>query len=204
MTPAPTVPLEFLEFFNLPGTFLILFDRSLKVNWQIPAAEDTSDSDEVLGRVREIIIRTMESDKPPLPDARGHSVHRFQLTGGASRSGSFLLTLKNLVGDEDSVVGYLALVQEITECVTGSSPTQKPRKNESLTVEDFRTFVHKISNPLSTIFGFAQIMSFNIKENDPNREYVDEIFSNAERVREILNNDQPVRRNADRKNKITL
>ncbi len=206
MTPVSTVPSEFLDFFTLPGTYLILLGKTLNVNWQIPASDRNVNFDEVLGRVREIIITTREADKlKGIVADKDHSIHKFQLREDNSRTMSYLLTLKNLIGDNSDVVGYLAMVQETTACSVSSPILEIPKKRGNVTAEEFRTFVHKLSNPLSTIFGFAQIMSFNIEKNDPNREYVDEIFSNAERVRDILNNAQTIKHSPDRnKDKMLL
>ena len=73
----------------------------------------------------------------------------------------------------------------------------KGMTGKSLSEEELRRFLHKLNNPLSVISGFAEYLLTGLPADDPNRKAVEEIFANAKRLRDIIDETHPLKRRED-------
>lgn len=65
---------------------------------------------------------------------------------------------------------------------------------KGITEEELRRLLHKLNNPLSVISGFAEYLLASLPADDPNRDAVEEIFANAKRLRDIIDEAHPLKR----------
>jgi signal transduction histidine kinase len=63
--------------------------------------------------------------------------------------------------------------------------------------EELRRLLHKLNNPLSVISGFAEYLLTSLPEDDPSRKSVEEIFANAKRLRDIIDEAHPLKGRQD-------
>ncbi len=191
---------DFSVFFDLPGHSLFTFGEDLLVRDKYPSS-GTRDEDEIIGRIREIIVRHFQSnpgDNEADGDRPAPIMRILQLDRERGESTNYLLSLFSRQGQGGNIE-YRAFVQDITGCLKNSSSASSPVERGSINVQTFRKFLHELSNPLSVISGFTEFMLASMPEGDSNREFVQEIFGNALRLREIIEKASPARRSSPMK-----
>jgi len=182
-------------FFDLPGLHLYALDENLEIRWRHPDAA-SSREDEILGAVREIISSTegreavRSAGAPPL-------VRTVRLDAGGGLTETVLVTIEARPIGTGGAPAYRTLVQNIGGSALDASAATAP-EGGGLTAQDLRKFLHTLSNPLSVISGFAEILLSSQPEGTPNRECVEEIFSNALRMRRIIDEASSVKNGAPR------
>jgi signal transduction histidine kinase len=198
MIPEKENALDFSVFFDSPGHSRFTFGEDLLVRKKHPAS-GTRDEDEIIGRIREIIVRNFQGNqRDEETDGDGPAPIRciLKLERERGESTDYLLTLFARNRYDDGGVEYRAFVQDISGCLQNIRSASSPVERGSINVQTFRKFLHELSNPLSVISGFTEYMLASMPKDAPNREFVQEIFGNALRLREIIEKASPARRSS--------
>jgi signal transduction histidine kinase len=183
-------PMNAKDLFDLPGLSLFELDEDLHVLRRLPAGGSGRDG-EILAAMTEILAS---------PEAREASrsagaapISRIVELGAESESKElFLFTIESRPGKAGDSLTFKALVQNLGGCLPAGVPAS-PSVGERWSVREFRKFLHELSNPLSVISGFAEYLLSSLPEGTPNRDCVEEIFSNALRMRRLIDEASPTR-----------
>ncbi len=183
--PSKTRKFQQRDFLKYPGFYFFTLDDELNVTWKSPRS-GSSDQEEILGRVRETIIRTYQTESPKARALNIPIVKSFQLNGTRETTRTFVMNIDYDKGNKKKETCYKIIVQDITECVPGLKGKVRTLEKGALSIKSYRKLLHDLSNPLSIISGFAEYMLSNMPEDDDNREFVVEIFTSAGRLRKVL------------------
>ncbi len=159
----------------------------LNILWSsLPAP--TPIDDQLVGLIRRIIVRTWQEQMFESDERPETFTNFIQLSGDKDKAETFLLSIQVVHdgADETSDPIYNAIAQKVTCPLENGVNGAAVDGTEWKSSKAFRKFLHKLSNPLSIISGFSQYMLEKSPQDSPDREFLEEIFTNARRIRDLI------------------
>ncbi len=175
---------RFLQFDDIHHCSI---DSGLNILWS-SRSPATPVEDQLVGMIRRIIVRTWQEQMIESDDRPASFASFIQLDGEGDRQETYLLTIQ--VIDDGAENGdepiYNAVAQKVACTIENGVNGGATASGEWTNSKSFRRFLHKLSNPLSIISGFSQYMLEKNPHDAPDREFLEEIFSNARRIRDMI------------------
>ena len=187
MSDEPDRSIDISRFLQFDDIHLCSIDSGLNVLWS-SRSPATLIEDQLVGMIRRIIVRTWQEQMIESTDHPATFANFIQLDGEGEQPETYLLTIQLIESGaekgDDPI--YNAVAQKVACPLENGLNGAAPDAGEWTKSKAFRKFLHKLSNPLSIISGFSQYMLEKNPHDAPDREFLEEIFSNARRIRDLI------------------
>jgi|GEM_PF-6112917 len=183
----PDHPGDISRFLQFDDIHHCSIDSGLNLLWSNPSPPSPVE-DQLVGMIRRIIVRTWQEQMIESEDRPATFANFIQLDGEDRRQDTYLLTIQVIAGGDENGDEpiYNAVAQKVAGPIENGANGAAAASGEWTNSKSFRRFLHKLSNPLSIISGFSQYMLEKNPSDGPDREFLEEIFSNARRIRDMI------------------